>query len=117
MFLISWLFLSAPLFHISIAVRQAAYDCAFSAVQTLSQEQGYMQGIVAGEQSFDSFGLSSKRATITVHGNWNRGGLVTCKVAYSLPLNNFPLRKVANVPPVLQYAYSLPIQEYKSKWK
>jgi len=117
MFLISWMFLSAPMFHMAIAVRQAAYDCAFSAVQSLSQEQGYMQGVVAGQQSFAASGLNSNRATVTPLGNWDRGGLVTCRVTYSVPLENFPLRRVAPVPSTLEYSYSLPLQKYKSKWQ
>ncbi|MGD2026420.1 MAG: hypothetical protein PVI99_01275 [Anaerolineales bacterium] len=117
MFLISWMFLSAPMFHIAIAVRQAAYDCAFSAVQSLSHEQGYMQGQIAGRQSFDAFGLDSNRAAVALLGNWDREGLVTCRVAYRVPLENFPLRQVAPVPAVLEYSYSLPIQKYKSIWQ
>jgi len=117
MFLISWMFLTAPLFHIAIEVRQAAYDCAFSAVQTKSQEQGYLQGMVAGTTSFAASGLSSDRATIRVSGNWDTGGLVTCRASYNVPLESFPLRQVAPVPGQISYSYSLPVQKYKSKWE
>lgn len=117
MFLISWMFMVGPMFHISIAIRQAAYDCAFSAVQSLDTNQGYMQGKVTGQQSIESFGLDSRRATVSVLGDWNRGGLVTCRVAYDVPLENYPLKQVAQVPGTLEYSYSLPVQMYKSKWQ
>ena len=117
MFLISWMFMVAPMFHMAIAIRQAAYDCAFSAVQSLDQDQGYMQGMITGQQSIASFGLNSNRATVSVRGNWDRGGLVTCRVTYDVPLENYPLKQVAPVPDTLEYAYSLPIQSYKSKWQ
>ena len=117
MFLVAWMFLVGPLFHISIAVRQSAYDCAFSAAQSLSTEQGYMQGMVTGQDSIEAFGLNSKRATVSVIGNWDRGGLVTCRVTYDVPLENYPLKQVAQVPETLEYSYSLPVELYKSKWQ
>jgi Flp pilus assembly protein TadG len=105
-----------PFVHMRIAAQQAAYDCAFSAAQSLDPGQGFLQGMLTGQQSFRSFGLKSANATVLVRGSWGRGGQVTCTVTYLVPAA-FPFKKIVHMPGSVQASVTLPVQQWKSEWR
>ena len=106
-----------PYVHITFAVRQAAYDCAVAAVQSLDRAQGYSQGMVAARISFDAYGLAPDLAQIDLSGAWERGGMVACTVTYHIPVENFPLKLVVPLPEVYDYTCYLPLQVWHSEWR
>ena len=106
-----------PYVHITFAVRQAAYDCAVAAAQSLDQAQGYSQGTVAARLSFDAYGLASDLAQIDLSGAWERGGMVGCTVTYDIPVENFPLKLVVPLPESYSYTCYLPLQVWHSEWR
>jgi hypothetical protein len=115
--LIATIALFGPYIHIHVATNMAAYDCAISAVQSLDKSQGYMQGLVAAQASFEAFRLPWGRTEVSVKGNWSREGQVMCSVSYHVPLGNLPFAKVTNAPAVVTHEVALPVQAYKSEWK
>jgi hypothetical protein len=76
--LLSAILTLGPYVHIGIAVRQAAYDCAVSAAQSLDPAQGHNQGLAAARESFSAFRLSYANASFSLSGSWERGGSVAC---------------------------------------
>ncbi len=106
-----------PYVHIGIATRQAAYDCAVAAAQTLDASQGTLQGLAAAQESFASFRLNPARVQTSLSGSWRRGGVVACTVGYRVPVGASPLRMVAPLPEVVSATVELPVQVYKSEWK
>jgi hypothetical protein len=106
-----------PYVHIGIAVRQAAYDCAVSAAQSLDPAQGYDQGLAAAQESFSAFRLSPANASFSLSGSWERGGNVSCSVSYRVPMGAFPMERVVNMPETISAAVLLPVQAFKSEWR
>ena len=106
-----------PYIHIGIAARQAAYDCAIAASQSLDAGQGYFQGVTAAEGSFAAFRLSAARAGYSLSGVWERGGVVACTVSYQVPLGAAPLKLVVSLPETVSATVRLPVQVFKSEWR
>ena len=122
MFPILALFISAmismgPFIHMKIAVQQAAYDCALSAAQSLDRKQGHMQGVVAAQESFATFGLPYENIGINILGNWERGGQIVCTVSFNIPKGNFPMALVVPLPDSVFASTVLPAQQWKSLWR
>lgn len=105
------------LIHMRIATYQAAYDCAFSAAQSLDNAQGYIQGVFAAQESFSSFGLPYGNADISVRGEWGRGGQIVCTIVYHIPVDAIPFGSVGPVPESFESNVTLPTQQYKSIWE
>jgi hypothetical protein len=107
----------APYGKWKIGTRQAAYDCALAASQTLNSGQGNYQGYATAQESLAAFGLAWERSYVQIRGNWERGQSVVCSVRYFPPLDQYPFAKVVNVPSVIESSVVLPVQEYKSRWQ
>jgi hypothetical protein len=106
-----------PFIHMKIAVQQSAYDCALSAAQSLDRKQGYMQGVVAAQESFAAFGLPYENLGINILGNWERGGQVVCSVSFNIPKANFPMAIIVPLPDAITASTVLPAQQWKSLWR
>jgi Flp pilus assembly protein TadG len=115
--LLSAILTLGPYVHIGIAVRQAAYDCAVSAAQSLDPAQGHNQGLAAAQESFSAFRLSHANASFSLSGSWERGGSVACAVSYSVPTSAFPMERVVNMPEAISATVQLPVQAFKSEWR
>ena len=115
--LLSAILTLGPYVHIGIAVRQAAYDCAVSAAQSLDPAQGHNQGLAAARESFSAFRLSHANASFSLSGSWERGGSVACSVSYSVPTSAFPMERVVNMPEAISATVQLPVQAFKSEWR
>ena len=106
-----------PMIYVRLAVQQAAYDCALSSAQSLDGSRGSYQGAESARQSFNMFNLQPGRADIHVHGNWERGGAVTCDVSYHIAAGAFPFHGLVPVPDTISHSLELPVQANKSRWK
>jgi Flp pilus assembly protein TadG len=115
--LLSGILTLGPYVHIGIAVRQAAYDCAVSAAQSLDPAQGYYQGLEAAQESFSAFRLNHANASFSLYGSWERSGSVACSVSYSVPTSDFPMKRVVNMPETISASVQLPVQTFKSEWR
>lgn len=115
--LLSAVLMMGPYVHIGIAARQAAYDCAVSAAQSLDETQGYFQGLAAAQASFAAFRLNPGGAGYSLSGVWERGGAVACTVSYRVPVGAFPLKVVVNLPETVSARVRLPVQAFKSEWR
>jgi Flp pilus assembly protein TadG len=115
--LLSAVLLLGPYVHIGIATRQAAYDCAASAAQSLDAGQGYAQGLAAAQASFAAFRLSAANASFALDGAWERGGAVVCTVSYTVPVGAFPMQIVIDLPETVSATVTLPVQAFKSEWR
>lgn len=114
--ILAFILLIGPYPRIKIATQQAAYDCAMSAAQSLDAVQGYTQGVITAQKSFARFGLPMDNLEFAVVGSWERGDYVQCTVSYNVPLGNFPMAVVTNMPGVVTGKAVLPVQYYKSTW-
>jgi Flp pilus assembly protein TadG len=115
--LLSAVLLLGPYVHIGIAVRQAAYDCAAAAAQSLDAGQGYTQGLAAAQASFGAFRLSAANVSFALEGRWERGGMVSCTSDYTVPVGAFPMRRVIDLPETVSATVALPVQAFKSEWR
>lgn len=115
--LLSAVLMLGPYIHIGIATRQAAYDCAVAAAQSLDEAQGYTQGLAAAQSSFAVFRLSPGNAGYSLAGDWERGGAVACTVTYRVPVGAFPMKVVVNLPETVSATVRLPVQAFKSEWR
>jgi Flp pilus assembly protein TadG len=115
--LLSAVLLLGPYVHIGIATRQAAYDCAAAAAQSLDAGQGYAQGLAAAQASFAAFRLSAANASFALDGAWERDGSVACRVSYAVPSGAFPMKIVIDLPETVNASVHLPMQAFKSEWR
>ena len=114
--IISALLAMGPYIHMSFATRQAAYDCAVAAAQSLNSGQGYLQGMTAAKMSYRYFGLSSGNMRVSLYGTWARNGMVMCTVTYAIPTGAFPMRMIVPLPDKYSYTATLSAQRWKSEW-
>jgi len=105
-----------PYIHITFATRQASYDCAVAAAQSLNSGQGYLQGMTAAKMSYNYFGLDSGNMRVNLYGSWDRNGMVMCEVSYDIPTGAFPMRMIVPLPDSYSYTTTLSAQRWKSEW-
>lgn len=106
-----------PLIYMRLATQQAAYDCAVAAAQSLDAARGIQQGIFAATESFGAFNLNTGRANVQVYGSWQRSGMITCSVSYSVPTGAFPFHGLISIPSHIDHDVSIPPQSIKSLWQ
>jgi Flp pilus assembly protein TadG len=106
-----------PLIYIRLATQQAAYDCAIAAAQSLDAARGIQQGLFAANESFGAFNLNNARASVQVYGSWERSGVITCSISYSVPTGAFPFHGLISIPSQIDHAVSVPPQSIKSQWR
>lgn len=106
-----------PLIYIRLATQQAAYDCAIAASQSLDAARGIQQGLFAANESFGAFNLNNDRARVQVYGSWERSGIITCSISYSVPTGAFPFHGLITLPSQINHVVSVPPQSIKSQWR
>jgi Flp pilus assembly protein TadG len=106
-----------PLIYMRLAIQQAAYDCAVAAAQSLDAARGMQQGLFAANESFGTFNLNSDRANVQVYGSWDRSGVITCSITYSVPTGAFPFHGLISLPSNINHIVSVPPQTIKSQWR
>jgi Flp pilus assembly protein TadG len=106
-----------PLIYMRLATQQAAYDCAVAAAQSLDAARGIQQGLFAANESFGAFNLNGNRANVQVYGSWERSGVITCAISFSVPTGAFPFHGLITIPSQIEHAVSVPPQTIKSQWR
>jgi hypothetical protein len=71
--------------YAQVNVAAAARNCARMAAATLAQDLGPVQGESVGMDTLKQAGLSQRNPQVSVSGDWQRGGMVSCNAQVTVP--------------------------------